>query len=173
MGFYLVPYCQPSPAMRFLLITAIGMCLFRRLWNGMFGQVEGQYTTQTGKSPSNTPTNVLDMILNKAPEIQELWKMQSSPSLPSLPGPLWPGVVVPEKVLSMGQIEILTLKLNANKWLMLNWIVINRTVWSFNCVLTNDWFLIELLVIHSNTWNLLTLLTYVYKSYICINWIWH
>ena len=28
MGFYLVPYCQPSPSTRFLLITAIGMCHF-------------------------------------------------------------------------------------------------------------------------------------------------
>ena len=26
-------------------------------------------------------------------------------SLPLLPGPLWPGVVVPDRVLSMGQIE--------------------------------------------------------------------
>ena len=28
MGFYLVPYWQPSPPTRFLLITAIGMCHF-------------------------------------------------------------------------------------------------------------------------------------------------
>ena len=28
MGFYLVPYCQPSPPTWFLLITAIGMCHF-------------------------------------------------------------------------------------------------------------------------------------------------
>ena len=28
MGFYLVPFFQPSPPMRFLLITAIGMCHF-------------------------------------------------------------------------------------------------------------------------------------------------
>ena len=28
MGFYLVPYCQPSLPTRFLLITAIGMCHF-------------------------------------------------------------------------------------------------------------------------------------------------
>ena len=28
MGFYLIPYCQPSPPTRFLLITAIGMCHF-------------------------------------------------------------------------------------------------------------------------------------------------
>ena len=45
MGFYLVPYCQPSPPTRFLPITAIGMYHFRRLWNGMFGRVKGQYTT--------------------------------------------------------------------------------------------------------------------------------
>ena len=45
MGFYLVPYCQPSPPTRFLPMTAIGMCHFRRPWNGMFARVEGQYTT--------------------------------------------------------------------------------------------------------------------------------
>ena len=28
MGFYLVPYCQPSPPTRFLPITTIGMCHF-------------------------------------------------------------------------------------------------------------------------------------------------
>ena len=28
IGFYLVPFCQPSPPMWFLLITAIGMCHF-------------------------------------------------------------------------------------------------------------------------------------------------
>ena len=27
----------------------------------------------------------------------ELWGMQSTPSLPSLPGSLWPGVVAPDK----------------------------------------------------------------------------
>ena len=46
-GFYLVLYCQPSPPTRSLPITAIGMCHFRRLWNGMFNRVEGQYTTET------------------------------------------------------------------------------------------------------------------------------
>ena len=45
MGFYLVPYCQPNPPTRFLPITTIGICHFRHLWNGMFGRVEGQYTT--------------------------------------------------------------------------------------------------------------------------------
>ena len=27
----------------------------------------------------------------------ELWEMQSTPSVPSLPVPLWPGVVAPDK----------------------------------------------------------------------------
>ena len=45
--------------------------------------------------------------------------MKSIPSLPSLPGPLWPRVV--DKVLSMDKIEL-------NGVLMLNWIVWNGTV---------------------------------------------
>ena len=36
----------------------------------------------------------------------ELWQMRSTPSLPSLPGPLWPGVVAPDRALSMGLIEL-------------------------------------------------------------------
>ena len=43
----------------------------------------------------------------------ELWGMRSIPSLPSLPGPLWPGVVAPYQVLSMSQIELnCVIKLN-------------------------------------------------------------
>ena len=29
--------------------------------------------------------------------MQELWGMRSTPSLPSLPGSLWPGVVAPDE----------------------------------------------------------------------------
>ena len=36
----------------------------------------------------------------------ELWGMQSTTSLPSLSGPLWPGVVAADRVLSMDQIEL-------------------------------------------------------------------
>ena len=38
--------------------------------------------------------------------ILELWGMQCTPLLPSLPGPLWLGVVASDRVLSMGQIEL-------------------------------------------------------------------
>ena len=33
--------------------------------------------------------------------MQEFWGMWSTPLLPSLPGPLWPGVVAPDRALSM------------------------------------------------------------------------
>ena len=46
----------------------------------------------------------------------ELWEMQSNSSLPLLLGPLEPGVVAPDRVLSMGQIEL-------NSVITLNWIV--------------------------------------------------
>ena len=36
------------------------------------------------------------------PVVQKLWGMQSIPSLPSLPGPIWSGVVGPDRFLSMG-----------------------------------------------------------------------
>ena len=38
--------------------------------------------------------------------LQKLWGMRSTTSLPSLPGPLWPEEVTPDRVLSMGQIEL-------------------------------------------------------------------
>ena len=36
----------------------------------------------------------------------ELCVMQSTPSLSSLPGPLWPGLVAPDRFLSQDQIEL-------------------------------------------------------------------
>ena len=50
----------------------------------------------------------------------------------SLTGPLGPGVVVPDKVLSMNQIEL-------NCVLKLNWIAGNRTFDILNCVLMLNW----------------------------------
>ena len=42
----------------------------------------------------------------EAPVMLEFEGMQSTPLLPLLSGQLWPGVVAPERVLSMGQIEL-------------------------------------------------------------------
>ena len=60
----------------------------------------------------------------EVPVMQEIWGMRSTLSLPSLPGPLCPRVVVPDRVLSLLQIEL-------NTELMLNWIVWKRTVLIF------------------------------------------
>ena len=48
MGFYLVPFRQPNLPTRFLSITGhwnVSLPSGASLWNGMFGRVEGQYTT--------------------------------------------------------------------------------------------------------------------------------
>ena len=60
----------------------------------------------------------------EAPVMLYLWGMQSTPLLPSLPGPLLPDVVAPDRILSMGQTEV-------NSVLMLNWIIWNRTVYMY------------------------------------------
>ena len=58
------------------------------------------------------------------PVMLELWGMWSTPSLSLLPGPLWPRMVAPDKVLCMGQIELICV-------LVLNRITWNRTVFIF------------------------------------------
>ena len=57
----------------------------------------------------------------RVPVILEIWRMLSTPSLPSLLRRLWPGVVAPDRFLSMGQKELKCVR-------MLNWITWNRTV---------------------------------------------
>ena len=67
----------------------------------------------------------------EAPVMLELWGMRRTYSLPLLPGPHWPGVVAPDRVLSIGQIELLII----------------LTV----CKQITD-VLIELLVLNGNAW---------------------
>ena len=70
---------------------------------------------------------------NECPDyVTKQWGMRSTPSLPSLPNPLWPGEVSLYRVLSMGQIEL-------NCVLMQNWIARNRTVFDIKTVLTLNW----------------------------------
>ena len=38
----------------------------------------------------------------EVPVMLVLWEMRNTPSLPLLPGPLWPGMVAPDNALSMG-----------------------------------------------------------------------
>ena len=73
--------------------------------------------------------------------------MQNTPSLPSLPDLLWLGVLAPDRVLPMGQIEL-------NCVLMLNWITWNRTVFDFETVLMLNWIVwIRSVGLNWITWN--------------------
>ena len=76
------------------------------------------------RPPNECPRYDTKRTDGKVPVMLKLWGMWSTPSLPSLPGPLRPGVVTPDRVLSMGQIEL-------NCILMRNWITWNRTVLIF------------------------------------------
>ena len=42
----------------------------------------------------------------EVPVMLELWGMQSTPLLPLLPGPFWPGMLALDRALSMGLIEL-------------------------------------------------------------------
>ena len=68
----------------------------------------------------------------EAPVILELWGMWSTHSLLSLLGSFWPGMVAPDNVPSMGQIEL-------NSILMLNWIAWIELFWHMKCVLRLNW----------------------------------
>ena len=66
----------------------------------------------------------------------ELCEMRSTPLLPLLPGPFWPGMRVPDRALPMNRIELSCV-------LMLNWIVWNRTVfcikWIWHWITYKGW----------------------------------
>ena len=43
---------------------------------------------------------------DEVPVILELWLIQNTPLLQLFPDPLWPGMAAPDRVLSMGQMEL-------------------------------------------------------------------
>ena len=62
---------------------------------------------QMGKTPSPNECPGYDTKQSDGEAlVLEFWGMWSSSSLPSLPGPLWPGVLASDRVLSMSQIEV-------------------------------------------------------------------
>ena len=57
-------------------------------------------------SPNKCPGYETKQSDGEASAMLELWGMQSTFSLQLRSGPLWPEVVAPDRVLSMGQIEL-------------------------------------------------------------------
>ena len=69
------------------------------------GAVEYTDCTSAGvgvKNPCESPGYDAKQSDDDVPVMLELWGMQSTPSLPLLPGPFWPGMVAPDRTLSMG-----------------------------------------------------------------------
>ena len=81
---------------------------------------------QRGKTPPPNECPVYDTKQSDGdvPVMLELWGIRSTSSLPLLPGLLWLGVRAPDRVVSMGQIEL-------NWELLLNLIAWNMTVLTF------------------------------------------
>ena len=65
-----------------------------------------EYTDCTSAEGLDTPNECTEYDTKQsdgeAPVMLELWGIRSTPSLPLLPGPLWPRMVAPDKALSMG-----------------------------------------------------------------------
>ena len=57
-------------------------------------------------SPNESPDYNTKQSDSEILVMLELWGMQNSPLVPLLPGPLEPGVVTPDRVLSMGPIKL-------------------------------------------------------------------
>ena len=57
-------------------------------------------------SPIECPWYDIRQSDSESSVMLEFWGMRSNSSLPSLPSPLWLGVVAPVRVLSMDQIEL-------------------------------------------------------------------
>ena len=119
-------------------IFILTLITFRSIYPLLFFLVQfagaAEYTSCISAGRGETPpTSLRDMILNNLMvRLLELWGMQGTPLVPSLPGLLWPGVVAADRVLFVDQIEL-------NCVFMLNWLVWNRTVLHRNCALMLNW----------------------------------
>ena len=126
-------------------------------------KIHRQHLCKGGRLPKRVPGYDTKQSDGDASVMLVLWGMQSTSSLPSVAVPLEPGMVAPDRALSMSQIElncVLTLnwvawnktaltiklrtytKLNCLKWncfCMPNEIVWNRTVLGTETVLKLNW----------------------------------
>ena len=73
----------------------------------LFAQSAVEYTdciyAEVWDSPNECPRYDTKQSDGEVPVMLRLWGMQSTTLLPLLPGPLWPGMVAPDRVLSIGK----------------------------------------------------------------------
>ena len=70
-------------------------------------RIHRQHSLQTDKTHLNeNPVYDIKQSDGEAPVMLEFCEITSTFSLQSLPGPLWPGVVAPDRVLPMDKMEL-------------------------------------------------------------------
>ena len=146
----------------------------RHVWTSSsipVGWVIVEYTDylseEGGKTPPNNECPRYDMKQSNA---EELWVMQSTPSLSPLPGPLWPGVVASEWKGPIYGSNWIIWRLNCVQTNdMINWNVENRTVKAF--ILSNEFgaFRKDFLQHLRTDWHVLTepFSTSVFEGLVC------
>ena len=92
---------------------AVPLELFDRASNSKLANLKIAQLTPTAPlqkvkapTPNKCPGYDTKQSDGEVPVMLELWRIWSIPSLLSLPDPLLPGVLTPDRVLSMGQIEL-------------------------------------------------------------------
>ena len=98
-----------------------------------FWQVGWCCLTPLQRVKTPLPMSVMDMTLNnpmvEVPVMLELWGMRSTLLFPLLPGLFWPGIVAPDKSLSVGCIE-LTCRLMPNGFVLIRTVWLNLVAWN-------------------------------------------
>ena len=84
----------------FIYINRLG------LWNTPTASLQRSKTPPHIHTPNECLGYDTKLSYGEASVMLELWGMQSTLSLLSLPGQLWPRVVTSDRVLSMSQIEL-------------------------------------------------------------------
>ena len=86
---------------RFMFIL-MKMLLYIYIYIYILAQVAGA-VEYTGCTPTNAcPVYDTKQSVGDVPVMLDIWGLRTTPSLPSLPGPLYPRQVAPARVLSMG-----------------------------------------------------------------------
>ena len=87
-------------------LASLGPCIFVRLAQSAQGV---EYTNCIFAEGYNSRNKCPDYDIKPSHGetlALKIWRMLNTPSMPLLQGPLWPGVVAPDRVLSMGQKEV-------------------------------------------------------------------
>ena len=97
--FFLISYGQ---VMLTNQITTVGLISSKHLSQHVICPVGWGCRIRVRPPPKECPGYGTKQSDGEVPMMLGIWRMQSTPLLPSLPGSLWPSVVAPDRTLSIG-----------------------------------------------------------------------